>query len=401
MKKVWLAGIILLSFLISCGGQSQLEENDPLSSIENQENNQKINSEGKGFTLDSELPYEETMDEIVLPEKYKDCDYLVAVDDGWYYFVGYREDDCNVYIKISRDDPSNVVELSKVKISNCTIRFGWKGDLYVNVFYPSSDGPYTYELLKLSENSEPEVILSGESTGYSEMSFADPYLVVLSVSQEWENNLNVYNMETGEMTHVYDCVGVQDETDWSISGTIVNGMFWHGALPSAEGFCYMVSDMNQRTFDDGKTGQDIIYYYSFENGENQELFNHHYVADYVGGTKEVLLVSDFENVGHAEHLYVKNESGYDVYTLKEGDDTFGGFIGFGMLDKNRYVAYGGEGFLILNVGEKTYAEKTFSGISETDEELDYTGIVRGWDFQNGSFYFAVLENEKLQVYCIK
>lgn len=404
MKRLASVFLVLILFVPACSTVPATNNYDESKeNIVGEEADTSVSS--AELRYDSNLVYTENMNEIVFSEKISENNIFIAADDEWFFFADYSNPEIHNYIKINIQNPAEIVTLSSVPASDFTLAYVWQGDLYINFFATSQDG-CCYKVLKLTESLNAEEILKGTSSGYPEMCFSGDHLIILSVSEEGENILNVYNMKTQEMQTVYTCVGVQKD-DYTISGSIINGMFWPRIASSENGFCYMVSDMNGRTFDDGITGNDVVYFYSFETRESQMIIDHQHIADYVGGTDAAVFVSDYGtmyNVGKSESLYLKENDAYKKYSLKNGDEDHCGFNGFGELDNNRYIAYCGEDFLVVDATHKTYLEKTYTYSKDqyTDQKkVDYEGVLKGYYYSDKCFYFGIVDNNVYKIYSIQ
>ena len=401
MKKIFILLFVFLMFVEACAPEHNANGDEKLFSnavIEDETATDKFVHE---LCLDPNVELQETVDKIILPDEYCRYDTFVAADDKWYFFADYSNSGTYKYIKINRANNLEIVPLSDVGARDFSLTYVWEESLYINFFEVGEEG-CVYQVLKITEGDNPEVVLSGNSSGYPEMSFSGDNLIILTVSNEGENFLEVYNMNTCKKQMVYSSKGIQRE-DYTIVGTIINGLAWPRVSSSTEGFCYMVSDMNGRTFDDGQMGEDILYYYSFDTQESVKLFDHNYIADYVGGTKEVILVSDYGNmynVGKSEKIYFYSDDGYQQYYLKYKDEGHEGFTGFGVLNNNRYIAYSGQDFLVIDACDKTYLEKKYS-YAATTKDLDYTGTLREYYYADMNYYFCTLESDNLYVYTIQ
>lgn len=354
-----------------------------------------------GELVESEqVSFEETVEKLTLPEQYASYNTFIAADEEWYFLADYSQLGLWKYVKVSRTDFSDVRELSVINTSYATIMYAWNGDLYINTF-EHVDSFTCYTLYQLSEG-EANVVLEGKCKGYPEMAFSGEQLVISCLTVDGETILETYDMESQKRDVVYSASGIHFENKYNVYGNVVNGFFWPRSTSSANGFCYMVSDMSGRAYDDGLSGNDSIYYYDFATKESSKLVEHQYVADYIGGTDDIFLVSDYngqENMGKSEFLYIYNGATYDKYRLKYGDVYHDGFNGFGSLEYGRYIAYSGMGFLIIDAENKTFLEKIYSVRGrdpEIPEDLDYEGAVRRYYYADQCYYFS--ETIEGQVY---
>ncbi len=400
MKKIFCS--VLLVACSMCMSCSPSNETDSFSS--NQSTVVEQGKAGREETILVEnynIPVNEEVMEFSFPSEYKNYTYFVAVDDDWYYYADY--DDRNQYIKINRADLGDIIELQGLEQGyDFTIEYAYKGKLYINIFYYEGQ-VCRYELVEISEDQLPKTVLSGEGVGYPEMNFSGKYLTILSVTQKYQNNLDVYDMENQELKHVYDCIGKQNGES-TVTGEVINGLKWRGMLPSDAGFCFMVSEMNGQSFENREDGKDHIYYYSFETDKLQELLEVKCLADYVGGTEEVVLVSGgYLGDVSGPKLYVKNGVNYDVYPLALDDPEFIGYIGTGMLEDDRFIAYDGNYYVVVDLQDKSVMQKRFMN-------QDNSGNMSGSDMENTvngiycyekCFFFSIIEKDVVKLHVVK
>lgn len=287
------------------------------------------------------------------------------MDDEWYYFCNNHDMNAWEYLKVNKENPTNVRELAGIdKNKDTSLSFSMDGSLYIAILeWGENQYDCTYQIVNLMENGKTKEVISGESAGLPGLTFGEKYIIICTMDQAGKNDLKYYDMDTGKIKTIFSCKNGQN-LDGSITGRIILGIDWPRRMPSNEGFCFVVSSMDETSINEAGTGENMVYYYSFDDKKVKKLTNNEYTVDYIGG-----------------------------------------FTGSGVLKDNRFIGYSYEGYDIFNLENRTYDGKKFPKTVDVNGTLedteDYPGRVTGFDFYDSAFYFSTWENDQFIVYKVE
>lgn len=395
MRKILILISVFVISLCGCISQSEVSESE-LSSVNKKEN----------LVFEKNAIVDEHKIVISLPEQYSSYTKLCDIDDEWYYMSNITDDRYWKFIKVNKNDMSQIIELGNIdKSIDTSLQYAWKGDLYLALLlWEDNSNECLYQIVKLGEDNKTDLVIEGYSSGLPSINVSGQWLIIVESSKDRNHTMFAFDMESQERRVIYESSSVLNE-DWSIEGKLICGLEWPRKTFNEEGFCFVVSDMNGRTYNDGQKGTDEVYYYSFKEDTIILLKNNEHTVDYIGGSDDIFFVSDYPSANSSNVLnwfYIKNNDDFLKYSLEcEG---ISGIFGCCQLVNNRVLLYSSEGYVLVDLKDMTYAETNYSVLgkeSNQAELLEYDGIFTGFAYADDAFYFSLIEDDQLVLYEIR
>lgn len=395
MKKILILTSVFILTLCGCVQQNEFSKSALVSSDENEK-----------LVFDRDTIINEQKIVMSLPEQYSSYTKLCDVDDEWYYLSNITDDSYWKFIKVNKNDMSQIIELTSIdKSIDTSLWYAWKGDLYLALLlWEDNSNECLYQIVKLGEDNKIDIIIEGYSSGLPSINVSDRWLIIVESSKDRNQTLFAFDMESQERRIIYESSSVVNE-DWSIEGKLICGLEWPRKTFNEEGFCFVVSDMNGRTYNDGQKGMDEVYYYSFKEDTIISLKNNEHTVDYIGGSDKIFFVSDYPSASSSNILnwfYIKDNDDFLKYSLEcEG---ISGIFGCCQLVNNRVLLYSSEGYVLVDVNDMAYTEMNYSVLGKESSQVDlleYDGIFTGFAYANNAYYFSLVEDEQLIIYEIR
>lgn len=358
----------------------------------------------KQFLLNEQQDYQEKSISLKLPSEYKKFTQLVGADEEFYYFA--NNDDAKYWKHIAVNKNTHKVNSLANIDKNVDIKsqYGRYGQFYVATLKWEADQTNCkFAILDLTNPKKAENIYSKKSSGLPSIVPCGDYLAIQS-NTETECQLDLVNLFTKDIKTI--CSTTYSINDMGkINGTVIMGLEWDKPTPTTNGFAYEICNMDNENIDIEKTKkQNTVYYYSIEDGKIIKMAPHYRPLDYVGGTADYYITSDWQNNVAKDYIwiYLKEEGDYTAYSVPAADEAMG-IIGSGVIGNNLFVAYTRDGFYILNIKDKTYIQKTYSTVfdslsSEERKSLDYKNTITGFTFFQNIFTFSSFDGKTLALH---
>ncbi|MBQ8662886.1 MAG: hypothetical protein IJ471_03420 [Eubacterium sp.] len=297
---VFMILILCLGLLSGCDTSND-EQQAEISSIQQEEivSPKIVEIEAPVCMGERELP-----SDVVLPEELENQYLLEAVDDEWYYLQEKHEQRSDLdywdrrFVKVNRSDISQIIELASFHstVDYC-MPFAWNRDLYLFLLGPiAEDAEYDVELVKLGSDEKLHTVYGFKGDiDISGTAFSGRYVITCIAYNQVSTKLELYDMETGEQTLVYECDGdflhLQDEA-YPGDVHVLGGIGHNRITVSEDGFYFAVSEEENEFANLLEDIATTVYYYDFATGQHEKIMENAFPVLYVGGTKDMFVVEE-------------------------------------------------------------------------------------------------------------
>lgn len=358
----------------------------------------------------------ETTRTLNLPKEYQNFKYLKGMDEKYYYLADNDSSEWR-YLRVSRDNLTNYEEYKSIsKQYDIKLEYGYNGAMYVGILESLSeptdevDGDYDflaspcrYRIMKLGRNSST-CIYQCESSGMPSVVPSGNH-VIIEINIDGGVILEDLNLETGATGTIVKKEFTRDKKGL-FNGTIIMGLDYDHMAPSENGICYQLCELQSERFDAAEAGNNTFYYYDFSSKKTEKLGKHYRPVEYVGGTNQIYLSSDY--YGNLDDNFVKlyihedKNNSFQMYDFAK-EDLNDPIMGTGILDQNIFLAYKESGFYLINPESKTYSLTTFSTVAdilekEELEALDYKDCVTGMFCYQKQFCFSTVSESSITIH---
>lgn len=326
--------------------------------------------------------------------------YLRGVYNGAYIFY-YNNDNMIHYVKYENGKFSNIYSVDSkytfyyLGIADDSIVMGrtWKDK---------------NEIVKVSMSGEEEILTEFSTSAFPNMIRVGNVLIwsePINIGEDngeykWKSSIKTYDLHTREMTTVTQYEFKIKDSNSYYTGDVVRSMGgWK------DGFCYIKTSFHNEPMSDDNSGENKIYYYSFNDKTLKELTDYPYKANYICGNENEIIISDYlvDGMYNTGKVLINTENKYKTFLLKgvNAAECISQSFSFG---DNYYLARNDEYIWIFNASELTYQKYKFNPIYEGDfgkndwmasEHTTSNIIVDG-----ENLYYSVYNKPKMEIYKI-